>query len=372
MPVDVRTILMLAEIPGIGPQRLKALLNHFTDPRSILSASVRELASVGGMDRRSAGAIAQFNAGSGGEEIARRVDQQLAELDRVGGRVVTLHDEEYPSNLRRIYDPPPLLFVRGSLSERDDLGIAVVGTRSPTEYGVALAAQLAGDLAAGGLTIISGLARGVDTAAHRAALAASSRTLAVIGSGIDVIYPPENASIAERIVESGALLSECGMGARPEAANFPRRNRIISGIAIATLVVETAIDGGAMITANMAFDQDRELFCVPSPVHAGRKSGTNFLIKQGKAMLVESAEDILAELAPRLRTLSRHPPLEPPQAELTFFERQVYDVLEDTPMHIDLIIERSRSRTSDVLVQLLSLEFKGVIHQLPGKMFARV
>jgi DNA processing protein len=302
------------------------------------------------------------------------VDLQCARLGSVNARVVSILDEEYPANLKRIYDPPPFVFVRGSLDDRDAVSIAIVGTRSPTPYGIEMAGRFAAEFVAAGIPVVSGLARGIDTVAHRRALESDGRTLAVIGSGVDVIYPPENFRLAERIVAHGAVLSEFAMGAKPDAGNFPRRNRIISGIALATLVVETAVDGGAMITAGTALDQDRDVFAVPGPVRAGVRSGTHLLIKQGNALLVESVQEVLDDLAPRLREFVPATSLPPPRPApaLSLFERQLYDVLGQTPIHIDQIAGCAGCTSADALVHLLSLEFKGVVRQIPGKMFARI
>ncbi len=221
-----------------------------------------------------------------------------------------------------------------------------------------------------GLTVVSGLARGIDTAAHTAALKAGGRTLAVIGSGIDVIYPSENKRLAERISHKGAILSEYEMGAKPDAVNFPRRNRIISGLALGTLIVETTETGGAMITASTALDQNREVFAVPGPITENRSRGTNLLIKEGRAKLVEQVDDIVSELQtklrPRLRTEEKK--IEIP---LSLFEKRLFDCLGSGPLHIDAIAAQTGLATSDALVNLLSLEFKGIVKQLPGKMFVR-
>jgi len=375
MTVDPRTLLMLPKIPGIGIIRLRSLVNHFGDPARVLEATPRELAAVEGIEEKTALVIARFCRSAALVEIRHSADDQMLRLQRVGGRVVSLWDKEYPSNLKKIYDPPIALFTRGTFEPKDAYSIAVVGTRDPSPYGVHFAERFATELARKGLPVISGLARGIDTCAHGAALRAHGRTIAVIGSGIDRIYPSENVPLAERITRSGAVVSEYEMGAKPDAVNFPRRNRIISGIAMATLVVETGIEGGAMITATTALDQNRDVFAIPYAINEKQKSGTNLLIRESKAMLVESVDEILSELAPRLRgvidsssSVRREAP-----AELSLFERQIYDVLpEDTPVHIDALAQRSGLSTSDTLVHLLSLEIKGIVRQTPGKMFSRL
>jgi DNA processing protein len=295
-------------------------------------------------------------------------------LHRAGGRIITFWDDEYPANLKRIYDPPAFLFVKGTFREREEHAIAIVGTRNPTPYGNSIAEKFAAELSRSGLTIVSGLARGIDTVAHSAALRAGGRTLAIIGSGLDVIYPAENKQLAARIAEHGAIVTEHEMGAKPDAVNFPRRNRIISGIALGTLVAETGIEGGAMITAAIALDQNREVFAIPSGLSDRRVSGTNRLIKEGKALLTESVADILSELGPRLRNLPGQPGNQSsdPGENLSLFERRLYDAMDDQPLHIDQITARTSFPAGDALVHLLSLEFKGLVVQRAGKIFVKI
>jgi DNA processing protein len=373
MAINIRDLLILSSIPGVGPARLRALVSHFKDSHAIADASAKELCAVEGIEKKVALSIANFFRDSGPSLTKRFVDQQLSKLNKVEGRVVTYWDKEYPSNLKRIYDPPPFLFVRGEFAAEDNYSIAIVGTRSPSPYGSKMAERFSTELSRLGIPIVSGLARGIDTEAHIASLKAGGRTLAVIGSGIDVIYPPENKQLFERITESGVVVSEFLMGAKPDAGNFPRRNRIISGIALGTIVVETGIEGGAMITASTALDQNRAIFAIPSAVSEKRKSGTNLLIKEGKAALLETIDDILAELQPQLKRLLPLQADSPrkPAPDLTLFEQKVYDMLSDDPLHIDVLAERAGLATSDALVHLLSMEFKGVVKQLRGKMFVR-
>jgi len=361
---DIKDLLSLSAVPGVGPNRLRALVSYFEDPAAVLSASPRELIKVNGIDKKTALSISRF------EDGRKFADQQLARLNRVEGRIVTFWDAEYPDPLKKIFDPPAFLFVLGSITADDIYAIAIVGTRTPTTYGKIIAEKFSTQLAGMGLTIVSGLARGIDTAAHTAALKAGGRTLAVIGSGIDVIYPSENKRLAERISHKGAILSEYEMGAKPDAVNFPRRNRIISGLALGTVIVETTESGGAMITASTALDQNREVFAVPGPITESRSRGTNLLIKEGRAKLVEQVDDIVSELQtklrPRLRTEEKK--IEIP---LSLFEKRLFDCLGPEPLHIDAIAAQTGLATSDALVNLLSLEFKGIVKQLPGKMFVR-
>jgi DNA processing protein len=362
---DIKGLLSLSAVPGVGPNRLRALVSHFEDPAAVLQASPRDLVKVNGIDKKTALSIHRFQDG---EKFA---NHQLACLNRVGGRIVTFWDEEYPEPLKKIYDPPSFLFLLGAISPDDEYSVAIVGTRTPTTYGKIIAEKFSEKLAGMGLTIVSGLARGIDTVAHKAALKVSGRTLAVIGSGIDVIYPSENKPLADRVSRNGAVLSEYEMGAAPDAVNFPRRNRIISGLALGTLIVETTESGGAMITANTALDQNREVFAIPGPITESRSSGTNRLIKEGRAKLVESIDDIVSEIRPKLKSRFRteEKKVETP---LSLFEKRLLDCLGTEPLHIDAIAEQTSFSTSDALVNLLSLEFKGLVRQLPGKMFVRL
>jgi len=366
-----RDLLVLSRIPGVGSNRLRALVTHFGTASAVAGASPRQLTTVGGIEKKTALAITSFFRGSAAQAAERFADDQLARCAALGGRVMTVWDREYPSRLKGIYDPPPFLFFRGTFEERDNSSIAIVGTRHPSPYGIRMTERFSDGLARLGITIVSGLARGIDTAAHSASLRARNRTIAVIGSGLDVMYPFENRGLAERIIGQGAVMSEFPLGTKPDAANFPRRNRIVSGMSLGTLVVETGVDGGAMITATMAVEQGREVFAVPSAVAPGKTSGTNVLIRDGKAKLTESVDDILVELAPHLSSiLPERASLKPAmESDLTLFERRLVDALGDTPAHIDALVARTGFAPSEALVHLRSLEFKGVVKQMPGKVF---
>jgi len=373
MPVDVRSLLLLSRVPGVGPRRITQLVSHFGDPELVLRSRIKALLEVAGINRKTAAAITRFPSSPEGLDARLLVENQLSRMKKIGGSILTLWDTDYPENLRTIYDPPPYLFVRGTLLPADAYSIAIVGTRRPSAYGEKVTERFAGDLARRGITVVSGLARGIDTHAHRATVGVNGRTVAIIGSGVDVVYPPENLRLAQLILQDGAILSEFDMGARPDARNFPRRNRIISGMTLGTLVVETAVDGGAMITAGMALDQNREVFAVPCPVTGSSPSGTNFLIKNGRAMLVESTDDLLREMGPRLDGFLRQLPRPDPTREpvLTPSEQRVLKAIDEHPTHIDELAHRCDGSSSDLLVQLLSLELKGLVRQAPGKLFSR-
>lgn len=370
----VREILSLARVPGIGPARLRALLEHFKDSGAVLRASVRDLTCVPGIEQKIACTISSFFRNGIPEETAAIVDDQIARMETVGAAFVTVLDPHYPPHLRTIYDPPAFLFMLGSIEPQDAAGIAIVGTRDPSTYGRRTAEVFASALVARGITVVSGLARGIDTIAHAAALQAGGRTIAVIGSGLDVLYPAENGPLARRIMSQGAVLSEFAMGAKPDAVNFPQRNRTVSGMTLGTLVIETRVDGGAMITARSALDQDREVFAIPSPVSGTERSGTNLLLREGRALLTETVEDIITELGPKLQGLIPDVPRAPVRTipPLSLFEQQVLDVLTADPLHIDVIAEQTSLTAADALVRLLGLECKSVVRQLPGKYFVRL
>ncbi len=362
---DIRDLLRLASIPRVGPQKIRALVSHFGDPGRALRASPRELIKVEGIEKKLATTIARHR---GGEKFA---NEQLKLLNTVEGRIVTVWDQDYPELLKKIYDPPALLFVLGSLRESDRFALAIVGTRVPSLYGQQIAESFTMNLVSLGLTVVSGLARGIDTIAHETTLRSGGRTLAVIGSGLDVPYPPENRRLMEKIAGHGAVISEFPMGTKPDATNFPRRNRVVSGLSLGTLVVESDENGGAMITASTALDQNREVFAIPGPITEKRSRGPNVLIREGRAKLVQTVDDIIAELTFQLRPILKKGKESTPPPQLSLFERTIFDVLRSEPIHIDTIAELAASSPADALVTLLSLEFKGVVKQYPGKMFVK-
>jgi DNA processing protein len=338
------------------------------------AASPKEFVSIEGISKNLAVEIVHFLRGDDLEKAKKYAEQQLSRLNKIDGQIITYWDKTYPELLKKIYDPPAFFYMRGTFQPNDRFSIAMVGTRMPSSYGTSMAEKLSHELARMGVTITSGLARGIDTTSHDSALKAGGRTIAVLGSGLDVIYPQENKSLAERIVEDGVILSECEMGGKPDAINFPRRNRIVSGMSLGTVIIETALNGGAMITATTALDQNREVFAVPGPAGGKKSQGCNLLIKSGRAKLIETVEDITTELESKLRPLLRHSgevvAKAPPS--LSLFERSIFDILGEQPKQIDAISEEAKLSTPDTLVSLLNLEFKGLVKQLPGKMFLRL
>src|SRR5437870_12535467 len=286
---------------------------------------------------------------------------------------IPLGDERYPELLRAIYDPPAVLYCDGSVEPGDRQAVAIVGSRQATPYGLRITETLAGELGALGFTILSGFARGIDAAAHRAALAAGGRTIAVLGCGLDVDYPPGHASLHAEIAGSGAVLTEFAPGTPPRATNFPRRNRIISGLALGVVVVEAADDSGSRITARLALEQGREVFAVPGPIEAPTSRGPHGLLKQG-AKLVEMVDDIVEELLPQLdrplQTLKTEPIAAlPKHVELSSSERAMLDMMSLEPIHIDEMTERTVLTPAVVAAILLGLELKALVKQLPGQRY---
>jgi len=361
---ELVALLRLQSVPGMGPGRIRRLLAKFHSPSAVLAAGLQDLMAVDGIDRVLARNIRTKNNPDFAEE-------QVRCAGRLGLRLITFFDPEYPQNLKEIPDAPVVLYVRGKILPEDAIALGVVGTRQPSEYGRSAAHRLTKSLAEHGFTIVSGLARGIDTIAHRAALKIGGRTIAVLGSGLDQIYPAENKRIADQIAERGAVISEMPCGAGPDAVNFPRRNRIISGLSLGVLIVEAGEKSGALITAANALEQGREVFAVPGSIFSSRSVGTNRLIKDG-AKLVQNANDVLEELDSRIRHFL-HPRLPDPfnLPGLSEDERKVLDVLSDQPAHIDVISQRTGFSSSQALSILLTLELKDLVRQMAGKLFVR-
>ena len=357
----------LYSIEGIGPQKIFSLLTKFQSIEQIFNSRFNSLVEVDGISKTLAAKI--INAGDSINSASDQLENELGSLEKIDARLISYFDEEYPTLLKNIYFPPLFLYVKGNFNSSDSSSIAIVGTREPTSYGKSTADIFASELAKKGITTISGLARGIDTIVHSSTLKANGRTIAIIGSGLDVIYPSENKKLFDEITENGVVISEYPLGTKPDAQNFPRRNRIISGISIGTLVVETKINGGAISTANYALDQGREVFAIPGMVSSKCSEGPNLLIQKGSAKLVTKVEDMLDELRIQFRSETNSTSVKP-QVELNFFEEKIYSTLKDEQKQIDEISLLSGLSTSDCLVHLLSMEFKGVVRQRPGKVFS--
>ncbi len=357
---ELLALLQLWHTPGIGSGRLRKLLSRFQTAENVLRVSVRELTQVDGIDQVLAGNIKHNRETDFGE-------QQLSLVAKHQSHLIHYWDADYPALLKTISDPPVFLFVHGAKACLALQQIAVVGTRNPSSYGRLMAEKFARELAAHGFGVVSGLARGVDTWAHRAALQVGGITVAVLASGVDIIYPEENAPLAQEIAERGALVSEYPMATKPEASYFPRRNRIIAGLSLGTVVVEAGAASGALITADNALESNREVFSIPGNINNPKSFGCNHLIQQG-AKLVTNLQDILEEL----------PGYSGPHAEkplsllLTEEEEQLYAFLSAEPIHIDDLATRSGFSAGRTLAVLLELELRGLVLQLAGKQFVRV
>ncbi|MFB3886141.1 MAG: DNA-processing protein DprA [Thermodesulfobacteriota bacterium] len=356
--------LALNLIPGIGSTLMRRLLDRFKTPEAVFLSPIKELLRVEGLGEKVAEAVRKG-------PLEKEVKKELYLLKKIGGTIITFKDEKYPERLRDIYDPPALLYMRGELRKEDQLAVSIVGSRKTTPYGRWFTERVSQELARHGVTIVSGMARGIDSFAHRGAISGGGRTIAVLGCGVDVIYPSENRDLFAKIIDHGAVLSEFPLGSPPEAGHFPRRNRIISGLSIGVVVVQANEKSGSLITANYALEQGREVFAVPGNVGTESSRGTHRLIREG-AKLVESSEDILEEILPQWRgKRDEAPKVEAEKLDLTQDERVVFELLGETPTHIDVIIRESRLDPGKVSSLLLDLELKGLVSQWAGKGFSK-
>jgi len=360
-------LIALNLIEHVGPVRARLLLDHFGEAPKILAASRSELLRVRNIGEETAAAIA-------GWEKTADLAGELKRIQEFGCHVAIQSDEEYPASLREIYDPPLVLYVKGALSPKDKNAVALVGSRMTTHYGIETARKLAYQLAYVGVAVVSGGARGIDTAAHQGALAAKGRTLCVLGTGINIVFPPENRELFERIAASGAVLTQFPFNRNGDRQTFAIRNRIVAGMTLGTVVVEADLNSGALITSNFATEYGRQVFAVPGRIDSPRSKGCHDLIKKG-AKLCEGAEDILSEFEYLFPASNRPPsPGETgvlPALELGENEQKVYDALQADESSIDEVIRRSGLPSSAVSVALLGLEMKHVVKQLPGKLFVR-
>ena len=369
----LRPWITLKLLPGIGDVTLYPLLTQFGSPDRVFEATPQELAEIGGCTKSQIQAIIR----GPDHGIREAVDRELTLIDRSKVTVLTCMDSAYPASLRTIHDPPVLLYLTGQLDSFDAPCIAFVGSRRATPLGIHCTEQWSQELAALGVTIVSGLARGVDAAAHRGALAAGGRTIAVLGCGIDRTYPPEHTALRHSIEEGGTVLSEFPMQAPPHAHHFPKRNRIISGLSLGVVVTQATRNSGSLITARLAAEQGREVFAVPGSIKEEQSRGPHELIRQG-ARLVETVQDILEELAPQLKNcevMTPSPPMaqtSPTPVQLKEDEAVVYQLLSDDPTLLDDLIVKSGLGAGTLNGLLVSMELKGIIRCLPGARAVRV
>jgi DNA processing protein len=363
--------MKLRAIEGVGDHIVLALVREWQSPDAVLRASAGDL-----IERGCSARLAEKIVRGPDRDACRRIARELHDIERTRIEVRSMLDANYPPRLLMIPDPPPLLYVAGSLHASDELAIAVVGARRGTAAGRLVTERLASGLAGSGFTIVSGLARGVDAAAHRGALAAGGRTVAVLGCGLGRTYPPEHQQLRDEIEEHGAVVSELSLDAPPHSGHFPRRNRIISGLSFGVIVTEAAIDSGSLITARLAADQGREVFAVPGFVNEETSRGTHALIKEG-ATLVEQAQDVIDVIAPQLEPAirSRVSAARSPHVPVENFgnhERLVYDALSYEPLTVDHLLERTRLPVPSLMASLLSLELRRRVRQLPGQRYLRM
>jgi DNA processing protein len=360
-------LVALNMIEHVGPIKVRQLLEAFGEPAAILQASRRELLQTPNIGEETAESIARW-------ESTVDLPGELKKVSEFGCNIVTQGDPEYPELLRQIYDPPIVLYVKGKLLTKDKNSVALVGSRMTTHYGTETARKLGYQLAYLGVTVVSGGARGIDTAAHQGALSGKGRTIAVLGTGINLVFPPENAELYERIAASGAVITQFSFNRPADKQTFPIRNRIVAGMTLGTVVVEANLTSGALITANFANDYGRQVFAVPGRIDSPRSKGCHELIKKG-AKLCEGPEDILSEFEYLFPPSNR--PATPnetgilPALELSSNEQKVYEALDGEERSIDELIQRSGLPSSGVSVALLSLEMKRLIRQLPGKIFVK-
>ena len=363
--------LTLQAVDGVGDRTLLKLIHTFGTPGAVLGTTMDDLMSAG-----CSAQLAESVRRGPESDMRRQIDRQVKLVERLNIQTMTLFDRSYPARLKTIPDPTPLLYVSGSLSPNDEVAVAIVGGRRATLSGKLITEEIAKDLAGCGVTIVSGLARGIDAAAHRGALTGKGRTIAVLGCGIDRTYPSEHHTLRRNIESHGAVITELPIGAAPHSHHFPRRNRIISGLSLGVLVGEAAIDSGSLITAKLALEQGREVFAVPGSVKEEACRGSNRLIKEG-AKLIEGATDIFDEILPQVdarqrATLHLDRSLVEVGVPLRKEEALVYEALSYEARSIDAVIEHTELSASQVSAALLALELNGRIRQLSGQQYIRL
>lgn len=357
---DIQYWIGLSYVPEVGPLLSKRLLASFGSPKDIFRADLNDLLSVEGMTRERAVNIREFSQW----DVTEKALKSIQDSDMT---VIGYDNSRYPEPLRQMADAPVVLYMRGDYQPDDRFALAIVGSRRLSEYGEGVTLRIANELSRAGFTIISGMARGIDTLAHRSTLAAGGRTIAVFGSGPDICYPAENRGLMQKIISSGCVLSEFAPGTEPRKEHFPRRNRLISGLSLGVLVIEATAKSGALITAQYALEQNKEVFAVPGRITSKNSEGTNRLIKQG-ARIVLDTEDIIEELAPMLKGfITRRDDV---KQAISKEESRLCDMLTREPKHIDILARETGMPSHEILNTLLSLELKGIARQSQGKRFS--
>lgn len=374
-PEILKYLYFLTKVKNLGNVRIRNIYSHFKslDDRILFDSGL--LHKVEGISENISASI--LNAKKFFSKTEKDFFEMVENSGKKGYKITSFLDSDYPENLKNTYDAPVILYYKGNLSNHDRFSLSVVGTRYPTEYGKNVCEKIVEEISHNGIPVISGMARGIDSLAHKTALKNKNITYAVLGCGIDIVYPPENKKLYEEISDGGAVISEFDFGTGPDKVNFPRRNRIISGISIGTLIVETGIRGGSLITAEFALDQNKEVFAIPGYIFSKQSEGCNNLIKKGQAKLVENVEDIFSELNYKLDSFLKKDVVNLNEngkqaIELSMFEKNIIDALNYEPKHIDEINILTGFSISDCLVNLLTLEFKGLVKQLPGKFFVKI
>ncbi|MGE5329234.1 MAG: DNA-processing protein DprA [Deltaproteobacteria bacterium] len=352
--------IWLKSIPGIGEKRFLALKEYFGSPEKVWNASKSDLLCIPGLERIAASILSS--------QYRQKSEEYMNKLNENGIRLISIEDSEYPDILKNIHNPPQIIHIKGNLKLDKLSAIAIVGARRATGYGTDMARQLAKELAFRGITVVSGMARGVDTYAHKGAVEAGGTTIAVMGCGIDVVYPPENYKLIEKVCTSGAVISEYGMGMQPFALNFPARNRIISGLSKGVIVIEAGEKSGSLITADLALEQGREVFAVPGNADSSSSKGTNTLIKQG-AKLVTCVEDILEEFE-ELKNVKIKSKQNEKIKGLNADEIKIIENINGS-VHIDMLSRAIGCTVQKTNTTLMMLELKGIVKQLPGNFFVR-
>lgn len=368
----LKYIYLLTQVNKLGNVKIRKLMNHFSSPENFYNCKINDLKRINGIDESISLEI--LSGIKNKEKYFREFDEIFSRAERSEIKLVCISDKDYPENLKRIFDTPVLLYYKGKLSETDKYSLSIVGTRNPTEYGKYNCEKFTDELSGLNIPIVSGFARGIDTIVHKTCVKNKRLNYAVFGCGADVIYPYENKRLYSEVIECGAVISEFPLGAKPDKVNFPRRNRIISGISVGTIVVESGIKGGALLTAEIAVDQDREVFAFPGNISSKQSEGTNELIKRGHAKLITNIDDILSELEVKLKPILKKDYTAKTDVltlNLSESENKIYSVLDYDPVHIDTINELTDLTISDCLVNLLTLEFKSLVRQVPGKYFMR-
>lgn len=361
---SLEALLGLYSIPTIGPSRMRKLISIFNSPESVLNASARKLKEIEGIDHKT---ISRIKEGPNVEFVK----SQLLLMKEHDVKILTYWDSTYPDRLKKIYDPPAFLFYKGNTKLLANPAIGIVGTRIPSSYGKLITERFTAELVENNFTIISGFARGIDTIAHTTTLKNKGDTIAILGNGIDLVYPAENKKLFNEMVEHGLIITEYPMGTNPDGGNFPKRNRIISGISVGVLIPEAGARSGALITALYAVDQDREVFCIPGPITSGKSAGVNKLIKDG-AKLVLGVDDILCELNQQLNLNFEKKVQDAKELNLTGNYKLIYEILDHEPIHVDQLAIKANLSPAETLSALLTLELMGVIRQMAGKMFIRL